>query len=81
MNFNLNLYGIHNSVGHQTTPTVTVTPTAPAAPPTPTYLLVLESPPDLWRRFTLDVDLEVDLLGGTNNDLLQFVAVDVRLDW
>lgn len=42
-------------------------------------LLLVECPPDLRRRFTLDVDLEEHLLGGADHDPLALLTVDDRL--
>ena len=43
-----------------------------------THLLVLVVPLDLGRRFTLDVDIEEHLLGGSGLGHLQVGAVNAR---
>lgn len=44
-------------------------------------LLLVECPPDLRRRFTLDVDLKEHLLAGADHDPLALLTVDERLHY
>ena len=43
------------------------------------HLSILECPPDIWSRFSLNVHLKVHLLGGSDCDLLELIPIDVRL--